>query len=68
MHPGTMLPSNQDVYLDPDGKTERIGPGWVDGRSRWEAWTDPFDTKGRLKGSPWHEEFWLEPQMWPEFE
>jgi hypothetical protein len=66
MHPGTILPSNQDVYLDPDGKTERIGPGWVDGRSRWEAWTDPFDTKGRLKGSPWHEEFWLEPQMWPE--
>jgi hypothetical protein len=66
MHPGTMLPSNQDVYLDVDGKTKRVGPGWVDSRTRWEAWTDPLDLRGRLKDTPWHEKFWLEPERWAE--
>jgi hypothetical protein len=64
MHPGTMLPRNQDVYLDVDGRTERVGPGWIDSRSRWEAWTDPLDLRGHLKGGPWHEKFWEEPERW----
>jgi hypothetical protein len=66
MHPGTMLPRNQDVYLDVDGKTERVGPEWVDGRTRWQAWTDPLDLRGHLKGTPWHEKFWEEPERWAE--
>jgi hypothetical protein len=66
MHPGTMLPHNQDVYLDVDGKTERVGPEWVDSRSRWEAWTDPLDLGGRLKDTPWHDKFWEEPERWVE--
>ena len=65
MHPGTLLPNDQNVYLDLDGKTERIGPGWIDGRSKWETWVDPFDIKGRIKGIPAHETFWLEPERWP---
>jgi hypothetical protein len=55
-----------DVYLDIDGKTERVGPGWIDGRSRWEAWTDPLDLRGRLKDTPWHEKFWEQPERWAE--
>jgi hypothetical protein len=65
MHPGILLPSNQNVYLDIDGKTERIGPGWIDSRSRSETFVDPFDIRGRMKGTPAHEKFWLEPQRWP---
>lgn len=65
IHPGTLLPSDQNVYLDIDGKTERIGPGWIDRRSRWESFVDPFDIKGRMKGTPTHEIFWLEPHRWP---
>lgn len=64
MHPGTLLPSNQNVYVDIDGKTERIGPGWIDRRSRREIYIDPFDIKGRMKGKPAHEKFWLKPQRW----
>lgn len=64
MHPGSLLPSNQNVYLDIDGKTERIGPGMIDSRSRWQTFVDPFDIKGCMKGTPAHESFWLEPQRW----
>ncbi|KAI4716933.1 hypothetical protein E4T48_06874 [Aureobasidium sp. EXF-10727] len=66
IHPGTMLPSNKNIYLDVDGKTERIGPGWIDNRSKWATFIDPFDTIGRRKGTPAHEKFWLEPQRWPQ--
>jgi hypothetical protein len=63
IHPGILLPSDRNVYLDIDGKIERIGPGWVDSRSSWEIFVDPFDIKGR-RGIPAHEKFWLEPQRW----
>ncbi|THX23604.1 hypothetical protein D6D12_08278 [Aureobasidium pullulans] len=65
MHPGTMLPSDKNRYLDVDGKTERIGPGWIDKRSRWETFADPLDLTGAIRGHPSHEKFWLEPQRWP---
>lgn len=66
MHPGKLLPRDRNRYLDPDGKTERTGPGWIDKRFKWETFADPFDLIGTLKGCPSHEKFWLEPQKWPE--
>ncbi|KAI4733030.1 hypothetical protein E4T50_16417 [Aureobasidium sp. EXF-12298] len=68
VHPGTLLPRKQNMYLDMYGKTDRMGPGWIDRRSRWESLVDPFDVKGRLKGTPAHEKFWLQPQRWPRVE
>jgi hypothetical protein len=44
--------------------TERRGPGWVDTRSRWETFVDPFDLVGTIKGHQNHEKFWLEPEKW----
>jgi len=65
MHPGEMLPAQHNLYLDTDGRTERLGPGWVDTRSRWQRLMDPMDTRGMLSGQPGHEKFWLQPQEWP---
>jgi hypothetical protein len=64
IYPGTLLPRDRSVYLDPDGSTERRGPGWVDARSRWETFADPFDFVGTLKRQQNHEKFWLEPEKW----
>jgi hypothetical protein len=64
IYPGTLLPRDRNVYLDPDGLTERRGPGWVDTRSRWETFVDPFDLVGTIKGHQNHEKFWLEPEKW----
>jgi hypothetical protein len=65
MHPGRFLPGNLNQYLDLDGTTERVGPGWTDTRSQWETFVDPFDTRATLRGHPNHVQFWLKPEDWP---
>ncbi|OKL60942.1 hypothetical protein UA08_03717 [Talaromyces atroroseus] len=65
MHPGICLPRQNKRYLDLDCKTERLGPGWVDRRSKWQTFVDPFDLSGMLSGQPNHESFWLLPEKWP---
>jgi hypothetical protein len=65
IHPGRLLPKEPNRYLDLDGKTERMGPGWKDHRSLVESFIDPFDFQGMLKGSDNHDKFWLEPEKWP---
>jgi hypothetical protein len=64
IYPGALLPKYRNVYLDPDGLAERRGPGWVDKRSRWETFVDPFDLVGIIKGQQNYEKFWLEPDKW----
>lgn len=64
-HTGHFLPRQKTRYLDLDGKTERLGPGWIDRRSTWETFADPFDLGGIFSGKPNHESFWLNPEKWP---
>lgn len=65
IHPGRLLPEKRQTYLDLDGKTERLGPGWIDRRPRWETFADPLDLVGLIKGQPSHERFWGRPEEWP---
>ncbi|KAK3074260.1 hypothetical protein LTR53_003421 [Teratosphaeriaceae sp. CCFEE 6253] len=65
IHPGRLLPRDKSHYLDPDGVTERIGPQWIDKRSRWEKMLDPLDVGGAVKGEARRQRFWLQPQDWP---
>ncbi|KAJ5383781.1 hypothetical protein N7517_001692 [Penicillium concentricum] len=65
MHPGRHLPRQKLRYLCPDGRTERMGPGWIDRRSQWETFADPLDLKGVFKGAPSHEKYWLRQDDWP---
>jgi hypothetical protein len=65
MHPGRHLPRQKLRYLCHDGRTERMGPGWIDRRSQWETFADPLDLKGVFKGAPSHEKFWLRQDEWP---
>lgn len=65
MHPGRHLPRQKLRYLCPDGRTERMGPGWIDRRSQWETFADPLDLKGVFKGAPSHEKYWLRQDEWP---
>lgn len=65
IHPGRFLPRQRNRYLDIDGKTERWGPGWIDKRSNWQTFMDPFDVRGRAKGEVGHEKFWLEAEKYP---
>jgi hypothetical protein len=65
MHPGRNLPRQKNRYLCPDGRTERMGPGWIDRRSQWETFADPLDLKGVFKGAPSHEKYWLRQDDWP---
>ncbi|CRG87881.1 hypothetical protein PISL3812_04902 [Talaromyces islandicus] len=64
-HTAHFLPRQKTRYLDLDGKTERLGPGWIDRRSTWETFADPFDLGGIFAGKPNHESFWLNPEKWP---
>lgn len=64
MHPGRFLPVEHKRYLDPDGRTERMGPGWIDERSRWRTYVDPFDVKSAIHGRDEHTKFWLRPEEW----
>lgn len=65
VHPGRYLSRDKKRYLDIDGATERLGPGWIDNRSKWETFADPFDLTNTLKGQPRHEKFWLRSDQWP---
>jgi len=65
MHPGYYLPRDRKQFLDLDAKTERIGPGWMDKRSKWTTFVDPFDVQGIRDGKPNHEQYWLEGERWP---
>ena len=64
MYPGRLLPSNANRYLDFDAVTERMGPGWIDTRSKWETFVDPLDLGGMVRGKPAHEAFWLKVDDW----
>lgn len=59
IHPGRILPRRTNVYLDFE-KTERLGPGWIDNRSKWMTFVDLFDVKGTG-----HEKYWLRDEEWP---
>lgn len=65
LHPGKYLPKQKNRYLDFDGKTERLGPGWTDKRSKWQTFVDPFDLGGLMKGEMAHDRYWLQADMWP---
>ena len=65
MHPGRLLPRQKTQYLDPDCQTERLGPGWIDKRSKVQTVIDPFDLSGMIAGKPNHEAFWLWPEKYP---
>lgn len=65
LHPGRFLPRDKSRYLGIDGRVERIGPGWIDHRDRWETFVDPLDIEGMIKGQPSHEKYWLRPEEWP---
>ena len=65
MHPGRYLPKEKTRFLDLDGKTERLGPGWIDRRSQWETFADPLDLMGMISGKPSHEKFWLRGDQYP---
>lgn len=63
MNPGRFLPSDRNRYLD-FNKEERIGPGWIDKRSKLKTFIDPFDVEGLVKGQSNYEMFWLPPHNW----
>lgn len=65
LHPGRYLPRNKTRYLETDGRTERMGPGWSDRRDPWETFIDPLDFQGRMRGQVSHDQYWLRPDEWP---
>lgn len=65
VHPGRYLPVEHERYLDPDGKTERMGPGWIDERSKALTFIDLFDVKSAFRGRSESSKFWLRPEEWP---
>ena len=67
IHPGRFLPREHKRYLDPDGKTERLGPGWIDERSNLMTFVDLFDVQGAFRGRPEKSKFWLQPDEWPAY-
>ncbi|KAF5020876.1 hypothetical protein F66182_7092 [Fusarium sp. NRRL 66182] len=64
IHPGRYLPCDLRQYLDFDGKTERMGPGWIHKREWWMFIADPFDFIGMLTMKK-RDEFYLRPSEWP---
>ncbi|KAL4913885.1 RTA1 like protein-domain-containing protein [Aspergillus aurantiobrunneus] len=65
LHPGQYLPRDKTRYLDTDGVTERMGPGWLDSRSRFETLIDPLDLSGMMNRKKHHTKYWEEPERWP---
>ncbi|KAF4452711.1 hypothetical protein F53441_4518 [Fusarium austroafricanum] len=62
IHPGRYLPHDQHQYLDFDGKTERMGPGWAHKR-HWVLYAlDPFGMLSMEKRDP----YYLRANEWPE--
>jgi RTA1 like protein len=62
MHPGRFLPANNKRYLDTDGETERMGPGWDDTRPIWLKAVDPLNLQNALRA---RRAFWLNPREYP---
>ncbi len=58
-HPGRFLPRDYKRFLDIDGETERIGPGWIDERPKGQIFMDPFNLQHDARGSGEHTKFWL---------
>lgn len=65
VHPGRFLPLEHRRYLDLDGKTERMGPGWIEERSKWKTFVDPFDVKSAIHGRSDKVKFWNRAHEWP---
>ncbi|KAM5350559.1 hypothetical protein ACJ41O_007064 [Fusarium nematophilum] len=65
VHPGRYLPNDLRQYLDFDGKTERMGPGWIHKRPWYEFIADPFDFIGILSMKK-RDPFYLRANEWPE--
>ncbi|CEL00473.1 hypothetical protein ASPCAL00073 [Aspergillus calidoustus] len=65
MHPGRYLPRDKTRYLDFDGVTERMGPGWMDSRSKFETFIDPLDLAGIMNKNKHHTKYWETPTQWP---
>lgn len=65
-NPGRLLPTNSKRFLDLDGKTERMGPGWIDERSKWQIFIDPFNLQKNSRGGGEQTQFWLKSQEWAE--
>ncbi|KAM0562927.1 hypothetical protein ACHAPJ_001768 [Fusarium lateritium] len=65
IHPGRYLPHDQRQYLDFDGKTERMGPGWIHKRHWVMFIADPFDFIGMLTMEK-RDAYYLRPSEWPE--
>ena len=65
VHPGRLLPRETSRYLDPDGSTERVGPGWIDTRPKWLTYVDPLDIGSIRGGDANHDKYWLRPAEWP---
>ncbi|KAF5246038.1 hypothetical protein FAUST_1449 [Fusarium austroamericanum] len=67
IHPGRYLPHDQRQYLDFDGKTERMGPGWLHKR-HWVMYVaDPFDFIGMFSMEK-RDAYYLRPHEWLETE
>ncbi|RDW74277.1 uncharacterized protein DSM5745_06939 [Aspergillus mulundensis] len=65
LHPGRYLPRDKTRYLDFDGVTERMGPGWLDSRTKLETFIDPLDLSGLLNKKKHHAKYWEEGARWP---
>jgi RTA1 like protein len=63
-HPGRFLPTGRNRYLDVDGKTERVGPGWIDERGWVQIAADPFNWLRDSKAGGDNTKFWLSPEKW----
>jgi hypothetical protein len=57
-HPMRFLPRDSKVYLEEDGVTEKVGPGYEDLRFFVIAMLDPFDLIGLVRGRHMKREFW----------
>ncbi|TVY51663.1 Protein RTM1 [Lachnellula cervina] len=60
-HPGRFLPRNSKRYLDIDGRTERIGPGWIDERPMSLTVADPFNWRNDARGG---QKYWTSPEKY----
>ena len=65
LHPGRYLPKETKRYLDVDGKTERLGPAWVDERPWYAIAADPFNWLQDDRSGSQRTRFWEKPGEWP---
>lgn len=57
-HPSQSLPRSRKFYLAKDGRTELLGPGYVDKRNFFVTLLDPFDLYGLFTGRDKATAFW----------